>query len=142
MIIVTPDVVVSPAMPDGVAEDLPGLLDTATEALRAAGCLLVYGGLDGEHLSVDAGTWTAEDLAERRADLADADLSAPELAAATAALDDAEGRLAECASLRLSVVANGVVHDFTFLRRLDLPGRTRAAEHVRPGARAVLGAST
>lgn len=131
-------VVPAPTVPECVVENLPGLLDTASEALRSAACLLVHGHLVGSYLGVkvegglealialvahtspqlayiDAGTLTADDLVERRADLVDAGLNASELAATSAALDDAQGHLEECAFVVISVVMNGVRHDFEFV---------------------------
>jgi hypothetical protein len=145
------DVVAPPTLPDLVVEDLPGLLRTATEALGAAGCLMVHGALGGSHLSIDVegglddlfalvthtrpplvyletGTLTLDSLAQQRADLADAELSAPERAASTTALDAAEGHIGESASLVFSVVVNGVRHLFTFIAGWSYETRDRTPQ--------------
>jgi hypothetical protein len=140
-----------PTLPDFVVEDLPGLLRTATEALGAAGCLMVHGALGGSHLSIDVegglddlfalvthtrpplvyletGTLTLDSLAQQRADLADAELSASERAASTTALDAAEGHIGESAFLMFSVVVNGVRHLFTFIAGWSYETRDRTPQ--------------
>jgi len=149
--VITDVVAAPPALPDFVVEDLPGLLRTATEALGAAGCLMVHGSLGGSHLSIEVegglddllalvtrtrpplvyletGTLTLEDLAQQRADLADAELSAPERAASTTALDAAEGHIGESTFLVFSIVVNGVRHLFTFIAGWSYETRDRSPQ--------------
>lgn len=140
-----------PILADFVVQDLPGLFRTATQALDTAGCLVVRGTLGGSNLSIDVegglanllalvartrpalvyletGTLTLEGLAQQRAVLADADLSAPEHAASATALQAAEGHIGESAFLVFSVVVNGVQHLFTFIATWSYETRDRTPQ--------------
>jgi hypothetical protein len=112
---------------------------------------MVHGALGGSHLSIDVegglddllalvthtrpplvyletGTFMLEGLEQLRADLADAELSAPERAVSSTALDAAEGHIGESAFLVFSVVINGVRHLFTFIAGWSYETRDRTPQ--------------